>query len=68
MDKHIKGEGWHNWNKPDAERTTFYAEYGSRGPGAKITERVNWAHQLSGTDVNRYTHQNIFGDWKVTGQ
>lgn len=68
MDKHIKGEGWHNWNKPDAERTTYYAEYGSTGPGAKITERVKWAHHLSEADVKTYTLQNIFGDWKVTEQ
>ena len=26
--------GWHNWNKKDAEKTVFYAEYDSYGPGA----------------------------------
>ncbi len=27
LGKMIKPEGWHNWNKPDAEKTTFFAEY-----------------------------------------
>lgn len=48
MDAHILPEGWHNWNKPYAEKTTFYAEYGSTGEGAASPRsRVRWAHRLS---------------------
>ncbi|MEB2781069.1 pectinesterase family protein [Algoriphagus sp. C2-6-M1] len=47
MGAHIKPEGWHNWNKPNAEETSFYAEYGSVGPGAHSSRRVGWSHQLS---------------------
>ncbi|WP_018479492.1 pectinesterase family protein [Pontibacter roseus] len=60
----IKPEGWHNWNKPDAEKTTYYAEYNSTGPGAaKAGKRVSWSHQLSKEDLQRYTLESIFGDW-----
>jgi pectinesterase len=34
MNSTIQPEGWHNWNKPDAEKTTFYAEFNSKGSGA----------------------------------
>jgi pectinesterase len=58
LDKQIKPEGWHNWNKPEAERTAYYAEYKSQGPGAHIT-RVPWAKQLSEKEASAYTVQNI---------
>ena len=60
----IKPEGWHNWNKPEAERTAFYAEYGSSGPGANPTARVDWSHQLTKEEREKYTLKNIFKDWE----
>ncbi|RDV15311.1 pectin esterase [Pontibacter diazotrophicus] len=63
MGNHIKSEGWHNWNKPDAEKTSFYAEYNSKGPGANAAKRVNWSHQLSKEQAENYTLEKIFGDW-----
>lgn len=63
LDKIIKPEGWHNWGKKDAEETTFYAEYNSKGPGAKVKERVSWSHQLSEEEAEKYTLENIFKDW-----
>jgi pectinesterase len=65
MDKHIKQEGWNNWNKPDAEKTSYYAEYNSRGPGANTSSRVSWSHQLTSDEAAHYTFENIFGDWKI---
>lgn len=60
MGDHILKEGWHNWNKPYAEKTTFYAEYGSRGPGAASAgDRVKWSHQLKAKDVRAYTPENV---------
>lgn len=57
---HILKEGWHNWNKPYAEKTAFYAEYGSRGPGAgTLKERVKWSRQLKARDAAKYTPQNV---------
>jgi pectinesterase len=61
MGPHIKDEGWHNWGKPEAEQTTFYAEYKSYGEGTG--SRVPWSHQLSDAAVAEYTFENIFGDW-----
>jgi pectinesterase len=58
---HIKPEGWNNWSKPDAEKTTFYAEYNSFGKGSKIDKRVVWSHQLSKAEAEKYTPENILG-------
>ena len=63
MGNQIKPEGWHNWNKPDAEKTTFYAEYKSTGPGANAAARVPWSHQLTKEALKNYTLESIFGDW-----
>lgn len=43
----IHPSGWHNWDKPERERTSRYAEFGSRGTGARMAERVSWARRLS---------------------
>lgn len=60
LDDHILPEGWHNWNKPYAEKTSFYAEYGSKGPGAASKkERVKWSHQLKEKQLKKYTPQNV---------
>lgn len=64
LDKQIKPEGWHNWNKPDAEKTSFYAEYNSTGPRANSKSRVSWSHQLTESEAKEYTLEKIFGDWK----
>ena len=59
MGDHIKEEGWHNWNKPEAEETAFYAEFASEGPGAAPEERVEWAHQLTPKQAEKYSVENI---------
>lgn len=65
MDKHIKPEGWHNWNKSNAEQTTFYAEFNSSGPGAS-KNRVHWAKQLSKKESKLFNLENVLkgsDDW-----
>lgn len=59
----IKPEGWHNWNKPDAEKTSFFAEYKNTGIGAKTDKRVSWSHQLSDNEAELYNVDNILGKW-----
>jgi len=61
----IRPEGWHNWDKPQAEKTAYYAEYRSRGPGAQPESRVRWSHQLSRKDLARFTLPNVMGNWHV---
>lgn len=54
LGEHIRPEGWHNWSKPDAEKTAFYAEHKSKGPGASVKTRVTWSKQLSAREVKKY--------------
>jgi len=65
LGKHIRPEGWHNWNKVEAEKTAYYGEYGSKGPGANEETRVKWSHVLNEEEVKEYSLGNIFGDWKM---
>ena len=46
LGKHILPAGWNDWGKKDVEKTTFYAEYQSTGPGANPKARVSFSHQL----------------------
>lgn len=59
LDTVIHPQGWHNWNKPDAESTTWYAEYQSHGPGANPTTRVAWSHQLTHQEAAEYTPEKV---------
>ncbi len=63
LDSLVRPEGWHNWNKPDAERTTFYAEYNNNGQGATRDKRVSWMHHLTVLQAKLYTPEVIFHDW-----
>lgn len=61
MSANVRPEGWHNWNKPDAEKTTFYAEFDSTGPGASPATRVPWAHALTSAQAAAYTPSAVLG-------
>jgi pectinesterase len=60
MGGHIRPEGWNNWNKPEAEKDTFFAEYGSEGPGADGAARVKWAHALTAAEAAKIRAE----EWK----
>jgi pectinesterase len=62
LGNHILPEGWDNWSKPDAEKTTFYAEYHSVGEGASSDKRVSWSHQLSKNQAKKHTIKNCLGE------
>ncbi|WP_094551182.1 pectinesterase family protein [Petroclostridium xylanilyticum] len=59
MGEHIKNEGWHNWNKENAEKNVFYAEYNSYGPGAQMDKRVKWAKILTKEEAKEYSIHNV---------
>jgi pectinesterase len=59
MGPQITGPGWDNWRNPDNEKTAFFAEYKSTGPGAKIEQRVPWSHQLSLGQSQAYSIKGI---------
>lgn len=68
MEDHIKQKGWHNWNKPEAQQTVFYAEYNSSGPGAD-ENRVVWSKQLSDAQAKAYTIEEVLkgnDNWNPT--
>lgn len=61
MDNHIRPEGWHNWSKTDAEKSSFYAEYNCSGAGYSPKTRVNWSYQLDASQAQKYTEENCLG-------
>ncbi|HVS91804.1 MAG TPA: pectinesterase family protein [Mucilaginibacter sp.] len=66
MGAHIVPSGWDNWRNPENEKTAFFAEYKSAGPGANLSGRAAWSHQLNAKEVKQYTLKNIFSgkdDW-----
>ena len=64
MGSHIKPEGWHNWGKPENEKTAFFAEYKNNGPGAR-GKRVEWSTE---DEVHEYSVKNILGEWALYPQ
>ncbi|WP_331059026.1 pectinesterase family protein [Hymenobacter sp.] len=60
MGVHIEPQGWDNWKKPENEKTAFFAEYKSTGPGANAQERAAWSRQLTAKEAKQYTLKIIF--------
>jgi pectinesterase len=57
----VRAEGWHNWNKPERERTSHFAESGSSGPGAERAARVPWSRQLSREEAAEINVDRVLG-------
>lgn len=66
MDDHIVSVGWDNWSESSTEKTTFFAEYGNKGPGANISNRVAWSHQLSKKEAKKYSKQNVLDSFSLS--
>ncbi len=58
---HIKSEGFHNWDKVDAETTMFYAEYKCFGESSDINNRVDYAKVLTDDEAKDYTKDKVLG-------
>lgn len=54
LGEHIKKEGWHSWNKENAEKNSYYGEYKSYGPGASDETRCFWSHILTKPEVDEF--------------
>lgn len=67
MGAHIVPEGWDPWKGdnmfPEKEKTAFYAEYQSTGPGAQAGGRVAWSRQLTAAEREKYTIAEILSGW-----
>ena len=62
LGKHIRPEGWHNWNNAKNEETARYAEYENKGEGASTKNRVKWSKQLSKKEAAKVTLLDAFGE------
>jgi pectinesterase len=64
MGAHIIPGGWNAWPGdamfPNKEKTAYYAEYKSSGPGAAAQKRVAWSKQLTDKELKLYSTDNIF--------
>lgn len=56
---HIQPAGWSNWKGTTRDRTAYFAEYGNTGPGADISQRANWSHQLKKAEAAKYKITDI---------
>ena len=55
MPASLSPEGWSAWGRGLEPKDAFYAERGSKGPGAAAHGRVAWSHQLSPTEAMKFT-------------
>jgi len=59
MSATVRPEGWHNWNKTEAEKTAFYAEFDSKGEGHSPKTRVPWARALTAEQAAAMTPERV---------
>jgi PelA/Pel-15E family pectate lyase len=57
---HIKPEGWDNWRDPAREKTAWFGEYKSTGPGANPNARVAWSRQLTADEAAEFSRARFF--------
>jgi pectinesterase len=57
----VRPVGWQNWDLPDREKTSRYAEFNSSGPGANASSRVKWARQLTKSEAKNITVEKVLG-------
>jgi pectinesterase len=53
--------GWDHWGSAANEATAYYAESGSKGPGASPSTRVAWSHQLTAAEAKQYLPATFLG-------
>lgn len=61
MQEHICKEGWHDWDKPEAHSTFYYAEFSSTGEGATMPHRPSWVHHLTKQEADFYARELVLG-------
>ena len=55
----VRPAGWNNWSKPEREKTTRYAEFGSTGEGSIPEQRVKWAKALTAEEAREFSVGNV---------
>ena len=75
----IVPEGWHDWNDPIRQTSSFYAEYGCTGAGSERSKRVPWSHLLTTEQALEHTDlaqvfakktgsEQFYDDWMPTDE
>ena len=65
MSEAVRPEGWHNWDRPEREKTARYEEFGNTGPGAG-SRRVPWSRTLTPADARAVSARSVLhgsDDW-----
>lgn len=62
LGSHIAPAGWDNWRNPDNEKTAYFGELASEGPGANAKLRAPWSHQLGKEDRTKYAKNKVLGE------
>ena len=60
LGSHIHAEGWDNWSDPGREKTAWFGEYKSKGPGANPSGRVAWSRQLTDREAAEFSREKFF--------
>jgi pectinesterase len=60
LDEFVNPQGWSIWRGRENHLNCYYAEFENYGPGADISNRIDWSHQLTTEEKEDYTLQNIF--------
>ena len=55
----VRPAGWHNWDKPEREKTSRYAEFNNSGAGARAPARVKWSRQLTRAEAQAVTVKRV---------
>jgi pectinesterase len=54
----VRPEGWHNWDRPEREKTARFSEVGTSGTGAS-SRRATWAKRLTADDGKSMTAASV---------
>lgn len=71
LGEQISAAGWNNWRDPRRERTAYFAECDSRGPGADASARAPWSHQLNPEQASQFLPEKFLAgsdDWDPAKQ
>lgn len=57
----VRPAGWHNWDKPEREKTARFSEFASTGAGAGAASRASWATTQGGPPPGEFTAAHVLG-------
>lgn len=61
----VHEDGWDSWRSEKKKKTAYYAEFQNNGLGFQPDKRVEWSHILTEKEAEKYTIENVLGDWNI---